>query len=466
MEGISAVDFLSAISLNKLINCKYLRDLNANHNPGDVINGSFRIASTENTIESYNCGIHTELPEIISHQLHLNLSFVTPDYSYKDVNLAKFINNGVDYLANGVSMTDLLSDLNSIAASNYIFEDYYINFLVKKQSIRISLKNYYSLFSMLIWILLFAAIFCVGLIQGMKLILRKNENKKNIFKFILNLIFNYFNLMMSNQPSVLLHKILPRNYIMYFIPLLSIIVVNSMKESIYSNMILTPKQWCDTLECFAESNIRFGTLDEHLHDKFSAIQKDDQFKSISSRTTWYSNICEFLKIIIFLNCNFILFILVKIITTNLIDFINGDIVYIGRLSQSDTFMNFFREIAQKENQKNWLNSLQIDYIHEIKIVNKKHPKYKQIINIINISFENGFTQHWQLLYKQGTILLFYVLEKMQNPQLVDDIKNAINFKRTHITLDELVSVFHMLIICLLVSFVVFVIEIIYFYLFN
>ena len=73
MEGISTVDFLSAISLNKLINCKYLRDLNANHNPGEVINGSFRITSTYKTIENFNCGIHAELPEIISHHLHLNL---------------------------------------------------------------------------------------------------------------------------------------------------------------------------------------------------------------------------------------------------------------------------------------------------------------------------------------------------------------------------------------------------------
>ena len=147
--------------------------------------------------------------------------------------------------------------------------------------------------------------------------------------------------------------------------------------------------------------------------------------------------------------------------TNLIDFINGDVVFIGRKSQSDTFINFFQEVAQKENQKNWLNALQIYYIHEMKIVNKKHPKYKQIVDIINISFENGFAEHRQQLYREGNILLFYILEKMADPQLVNDIKNAINYKRTQITLDELVSVFHMLIIFLLASFVVFVIEIIY-----
>ena len=135
--------------------------------------------------------------------------------------------------------------------------------------------------------LLFATIVVVGVIQGMKLILRKKENIKNIFKFTLNLIFNYFNLMMFNQSSVLLHKIVPRNYLMYFIPLLSIIVVNLMNQSIYSNMISPPKQWCETLECFAQSNMKFVTFDPNLHNKFLTIKMDQHFKSIAPRTTWH-----------------------------------------------------------------------------------------------------------------------------------------------------------------------------------
>ena len=79
MNGISAVDVLSTTSLNNLINCKYLKDLNANLKPGEVINGSFRIFSFRNNIQDFYCGIHPELPEIISHHLHLNLSFVTSD---------------------------------------------------------------------------------------------------------------------------------------------------------------------------------------------------------------------------------------------------------------------------------------------------------------------------------------------------------------------------------------------------
>ena len=304
MDGISAIDFLSTTSLNKLINCKYLNDLNTNCKSGEVINASFRIFSSGNNIQDYNCGINAELPEIISHHLHLNLSFVTSD-SFKDGNITQiFVSNDADYIINGISMTKLSPDHNSIATPNYIKENYYFSFIMKKKSIRISLNNYYSILNISIWMLLFATIVVVGVIQGIKLILRKKENIKNIFKFTLNLIFNYFNLMMFDQSSVLLHKIVPRNYLMYFIPLLSIIVVHLMKESIYSNMISLPKHWCETLECFTQSNIRFVTLDPSLHNNFLTIKKEHQFKLIASRMTWHPANSKFKKIIKFLNYNF------------------------------------------------------------------------------------------------------------------------------------------------------------------
>ena len=103
----------------------------------------------------------------------------------------------------------------------------------------------------------------------------------------------------------------------------------------------------------------------------------------------------------------------------------------------------------------------MNYFYETKVVNKKHPKHKQIVNIINIAFENGIIQHRKSLYKEGNILLFYIFQKIADPQLINNIKNAINYKRTQITFDELISAFNLLIIVLLISLVVFVIEIIY-----
>ena len=146
--------------------------------------------------------------------------------------------------------------------------------------------------------------------------------------------------------------------------------------------------------------------------------------------------------------------------TKLIDLINGDDILISYKSTSDTLLDLL-VIAEKENQNNWLNALQMNYFYETKVVNKKHPKHKQIINIINIAFESGIFQHWESLNKEGNILLFYIFEKIADPQLINNIKNAINYKRTQITFDELDNVFRLLIIFLLISFVLFVIEIIY-----
>ena len=114
-------------------------------------------------------------------------------------------------------------------------------------------------------------------------------------KLSINLIFNYFNLLMCKQSSVLLAKLKPRHYLMSFIPLLSIVVINLLTSSIYSNMISPPKQWCKTLECFSQSNIKFVTFDPDLQDRFLTIKKDQHFKSILSRTTLHSRNSEFSK---------------------------------------------------------------------------------------------------------------------------------------------------------------------------
>ena len=44
-EGFSAIDFISTTSSNLLMLCKDLRELEPNHNPDDLIDGSFKITS-------------------------------------------------------------------------------------------------------------------------------------------------------------------------------------------------------------------------------------------------------------------------------------------------------------------------------------------------------------------------------------------------------------------------------------
>ena len=83
----------------------------------------------------------------------------------------------------------------------------------------------------------------------------------------------------------------------------------------------------------------------------------------------------------------------------------------------------------------------MDFNYEIKIINKKHPKYKQIIKIINISVEHGIKQRADYLNKHGIIILFYLFEKLSDSKVFNQIKYEMKKKRDLITLNEFSDVF-------------------------
>ena len=87
---------------------------------------------------------------------------------------------------------------------------------------------------------------------------------------------------MVGQTSFL-SKIKPRHYLMYLIPLSSIIIINLRSSFIYSNMISPPTQWCDSINCFAKSNLKFYAL--KYDNAFNLLKKknDKQIKSIISQ---------------------------------------------------------------------------------------------------------------------------------------------------------------------------------------
>ena len=191
------------------------------------------------------------------------------------------VNNQVDYVVNNLFMNKELWHPESIVMTHILDELYAINFLMKKQSIRISIRNYLNIFSPFTWMLILTSILVIGTVKGSSLWMRGDDKVKNIIKFTLNLIFNYFNLLICKQSSVLLAKLRPRLFLMYFIPFLSIIVVNSMTYSIYSNMISPPKLWCESLDCFDKSNLKFYAIKGD--SSLLLIQNREEFKSIKSR---------------------------------------------------------------------------------------------------------------------------------------------------------------------------------------
>ena len=144
-EGFSVHDFLSTTSINLLLLCKDLRKLEQNYNPNYVIDGSFKITSfLSNPKAWYNCAENVVIPEIISHYLHLNLTFVTPNHDFDGtmgyINgthefgpLKMIANNQVDYVSNRFYLSENLWHPEMIGISSALGQSYAINFIVKKK---------------------------------------------------------------------------------------------------------------------------------------------------------------------------------------------------------------------------------------------------------------------------------------------------------------------------------------------
>ena len=76
---------------------------------------------------------------------------------------------------------------------------------------------------------------------------------------------------------------------MYFVPILSIIVIHLRTCFIYSNMISPPKQWCESIDCFAKSNLKFYALERDKAFNLLMKKNDKQIKSIVSRVQVFHN---------------------------------------------------------------------------------------------------------------------------------------------------------------------------------
>ena len=233
-------------------------------------------------------------PEIISHYLHLNLTFVTPNHDFDGtmgyINgthefgpLKMIANNQVDYVSNRFYLSENLWHPEMIGISSALGQSYAINFIVKKKVNRISLGYYFNLFNLLIWMLIIASIVIIAFVNGLIMFVKKTHNRNTVLKCICNLIFGYLNLLMAGQTSSFLSKIKLRHYLMYLIPLLSIIVINLRSSFIYSNMVSPSKQWCESIDCFAKSNVKFYALERDNALNLLKKKDDNQIKSIVSR---------------------------------------------------------------------------------------------------------------------------------------------------------------------------------------
>ena len=121
-----------------------------------------------------------------------------------------------------------------------------------------------------------------------------------------------------------------------------------------------------------------------------------------------------------------------------------------------------RKITDYENQNNWLIGLKLDHNYEVKVVNKNHPKHKQIAKLISLSLEHGIIWRTEYLHDHGAIILSFFIEKLTNSNVFSEIKYELSKKRDKITLDQLSNLFILCLTLFPCFFVVCIIECIYY----
>lgn len=148
----------------------------------------------------------------------------------------------------------------------------------------------------------------------------------------------------------------------------------------------------------------------------------------------------------------------------MIDVYIGKKVFIGDSFSSLILLNICDLIHDKQTRSDFIIALQLDLYHQVKIVNKKCRKHNKVLKLMNLSNEHGINQRAQDMIQHGFLLLYYLLDKLLDPKIIDQINDQIIYKRrVQVTVNELISVFYLLNIMLLISFLIFIFEIIYFF---
>lgn len=285
---------LLASWVDQLMYCKSQLELNPNHNYGTQLIGSFRATNVyrDEKLWTY-CGYNVELPEIISHYLRLNLTFIKPydDFdgtfgwyngTHSNGPMKMIINNEVDYIFNRIFISEHIWNPKLYHLSTALWDEYTINFITKKQILNTSIQDYFNTFNLSIWMLIFSLVALVSIIQTFISFIGL-QTKFNKF-FCLKLSWDYI-AMFLNKSSNLLSKLTPRHYIMYFIPILSVLIINLFQNTMTSNIIIPEKYWCQDLTCFAQSKIQFYTYKDEPSAGSLQRKNEWQIKEILSRLT-------------------------------------------------------------------------------------------------------------------------------------------------------------------------------------
>jgi hypothetical protein len=219
---------------------------------------------------------------------------------------------------------------------------------------------------------------------------------------------------------------------------LVIFMTSFYKATILDKIMNEPKDWCETLECFAKSHKKFIVPTDHYYYQAMKNSQDQSMKKIFELT----------KKVRFINYDI----------HDIYDILSGSTNSIID-SHSNEMLLTFQKFATVPND--WYVAAKQDYSLRVELVRKKHPKAEQIRRKINECLEFGIIDRWSERTTQLFGLITFALIKsvyIDDDQMMGKLYDILNHHKDVISLNDYKSTFKILISGAIIACIVLMIE--------
>jgi hypothetical protein len=365
--------------------------------------------------------------------LKLNITFIAPTWHFNITSKAQWVeaalnlmqDRSIDYLIEPIFLRQEVFNPNLTTLSTGLFRLDQISVITQKS--KISKIGYEELnsFDKEIWISLLMAFIAHVLLLPL---LSKSSS--------INSFFSLFSMILSQS----VHKIdqLSRHITIYTFLLACVILCFSYKADLLDKIMREPKEWCETLQCFADTNKTFIIPTDNL--AFTALKSD--------HLEFYERIKDRSKILELFGYEL----------KDLLDVIKGNVIVILDSSTSEKFLAAKRYY---EGIDEYLVTARNDSVMHVGMIRKGHPKSELMRRKMNECLEFGIIDKWSEQTIHMLSLIIHVLikygEKMDEGFETYAI-SLVNLKDS-IYLEDCQATFKCLMFGLIISLIAFMIEI-------
>jgi len=212
----------------------------------------------------------------------------------------------------------------------------------------------------------------------------------------------------------------------------------SYKSTLLGHVMNEPKEWCETIECFQESDMNN-----------IMIMNSKTYEEVNSNGNEFSFLMKKTKKQ-FLN---------RLDIQDAFDILNCEV----NLIWDSYVLDKYKKIADFSVRKDdWIITSKRDYQLIIRLIRKNHPKSEKIRRKINECAEFGIIDGVSKRSLQVSGIAFIALiERFYegNDQVIDKLNYILSYEKTNISLEDFKSTFKLLVYGLIISISVFMIEI-------